>query len=233
MYALVHKCSLVLAKCVSALIHLLLSPPPTSPNFLFTFCLHYFSLVMDDHASYCKVWMKISRNANSMREKITHVKRSLTEWINKRIWNIKKNNNPVQVNANWVSISRTRWHPSNAHTHTESNQIVKQYICANKIDRLKIIKIRRFTCAHIIVNNFENGTSSSVFEYEWDTHTTNYETTTPLSIWVSVFGCLQTNECLNWDAVFFRQQNCEKNDPNYKHMPNSVICGSTIEDQFS
>lgn len=45
----------------------------------------WHSLVTDDHASHA-----LQSGRRSMREQITHVKPSLTEWINKRIWNINK-----------------------------------------------------------------------------------------------------------------------------------------------
>lgn len=66
----------------------------------------------------------------SNKKKITHVRPSLTEWINKRILNINKTLRIIKLAAN-----------IDAQAHYKPNGDSIHEIQTNKIDRLKIIKI--------------------------------------------------------------------------------------------
>lgn len=84
----------------------------------------------------------------SKNKKITHVRPSLTEWINKRILNINKTLRIIKLAAN-----------IDAQAHYKPNGDSIHEIQTNKIDRLKIIKIICVPCrngAQIDMNKTPN-----------------------------------------------------------------------------
>lgn len=82
------------------------------------------------------------------KRKYTHVRPSLTEWINKRILNINKTLRIIKLAAN-----------IDAQAHYKPNGDSIHEIQTNKIDRLKIIKIICVPCwngAQIDMNKTPN-----------------------------------------------------------------------------